>query len=229
LVDLYQTGRQDMLSGSYPGEIYLFRQKPNRTYASAVKLKDKHGKVINVGRAAAVALGDLHGKGTLDLVVGNIDGKVFLLPNEGTPSQPAFGPPQRLEAAGRPVIAAGGDAGPCLADWDGDGRLDLLVGSAAGTVVWYRNVGSTSQPQLAAPVTLVEAPPQGETGRDSSTHPTRSGMRTKVAVGDWNHDGRPDLLVGDVAWFGEGPQTRTHGWVWVYLRKPASVAQQTDP
>lgn len=227
-MDLFQTGRRDILSGSYPGEIYLFRQKPNRTYASAVKLKGKDGKVINVGRAAAVALGDWHGKGTLDLVVGNIDGKVFLLPNEGTPSQPAFGPPQRLEAAGQPVMATGGDAGPCLADWDGDGKLDLLLGSGSGAVVWYRNIGSTSEPKLAAPVTLVEAPPS-ETGSDNVSHPKRSGTRTKVAVGDWNHDGRPDLLVGDVAWERKGTQTRLHGWVWVYLRKTTSVAQQTAP
>jgi hypothetical protein len=228
LVDLYETGRRDILSGSFPGEIYLFRQKPNRTYASAVKLRDKDGKVINVGHASAVALGDLQGKGALDLVVGNIDGKVFLFKNEGTRSQPAFGPPQRLEAGGQPVTASGGDAGPCLADWDGDGRLDLLLGSGAGSVVWYRNVGSTSQPQLAAPVTLVETPPS-DTSSDTPSRPTRSGMRTKVAVGDWNHDGRPDLLVGDVAWAQAGKQTRAHGWVWVYLRKTTSVAQQTDP
>jgi hypothetical protein len=227
-VDLFQSGRSDILSGSFPGEIYVFRQKPNRTYASAVKLKDKDGKVINVGHASAVALGDWHGKGTLDLVVGNIDGKVFLLSNVGTRSQPAFGPAQLLEAAGQAVMAAGGDAGPCLADWDGDGRLDLLLGSGAGSVVWYRNIGTDSQPQLAAPVTLVEAPP-GETGSDNLSHPTRSAMRTKVAVGDWNHDGRPDLLVGDVAWAQAGKQTRVHGWVWVYLRKATTVAQQTDP
>jgi hypothetical protein len=227
-VDLFQTGRRDILSGSFPGEIYLFNQKPNRTYASPVKLKDKNGKVINVGRASAVALGDWRVKGTLDLVVGNIDGKVFLLPNEGTPSQPAFGSPQRLEAAGQAVMAAGGDAGPCLADWDGDGRLDLLLGSGAGSVVWYRNIGSTSEPRLAAPVTLVEAPP-GEPISDNPTRPTRSGMRTKVAVADWNHDGRPDLLVGDVTWVRSGTQTRTHGCVWVYLRKNTSVAQQADP
>ncbi len=227
-MDLYHTGRRDILSGSYPGEIYLFRQKPNRTYASAVKLKGKDGRLIKVGSAAAVALGDWHSKGTLDLVIGEINGQVFLLPNEGTPSEPAFGRPQRLEAAGQALMANGGDAGPCLADWDGDGKLDLLLGTGSGAVVWYRNVGTTSEPKLAAPVTLIEAPPS-EPGSDSSAHPTRSGIRTKVAVGDWNHDGRPDLLVGDLAINPAGAQNRIHGWVWVYLRKTPSVAQQTAP
>src|SRR5207249_12016300 len=60
------------------------------------------------------------GDGKLDLVVGNIDGAVFLLTNEGTPQTPAFGSAARLNAKGKPVIAEGGDAGPCLADWDGD-------------------------------------------------------------------------------------------------------------
>ena len=45
----------DLLSGSWPGEIYVFYRKANGTYAAAEKLKDKNGRPIKVGSGVAVA------------------------------------------------------------------------------------------------------------------------------------------------------------------------------
>jgi hypothetical protein len=77
---------------------------------------------------------------------------------------------------------------------DGDGKLDLLLGSGSGKVVWYRNVGTAAKPELALAGTLVEAAPQK---KPADPRPTRSGMTVKIFVTDWDGDGRPDLLVGD--------------------------------
>ena len=44
-------------------------------------------------------------------------------------AEPRFHPPVRLKAGGVPIrVEAPGYAAPCLADVDGDGKLDLLVG-----------------------------------------------------------------------------------------------------
>lgn len=220
MADLDADGRHDLVSGSYSGEIYWFRRKPNGTFAAPEALKAGSGK-LNVGRAAAVAVTDWDGDGDLDLVVGTIQGQVWLVTNTGTPKQPAFSRRERLQAAGKDLVAERRNAGPCVADWDGDGLADLLVGAGSGAVVWYRNVGSRSAPRLAAGVTLVEAFGSHEV---LTAAPARSALRAKPAVADWNGDGRPDLLVGDF-WSGSANGDRTtHGGVWVYPRTDPLLA-----
>jgi hypothetical protein len=59
--------------------------------------------------------------------------------------------PVRLEAAGSPIDTAIGHAAPCVTDWDGDGKKDLLVGQFGGGLLRiYRNEGSDAEPKLAA-------------------------------------------------------------------------------
>lgn len=69
-----------------------------------------------------------------------------------------------------------------VADWDGDGLKDLLVGHGH-TVILYKNVGSQSAPRLEAPV-LIEI--------------TEGNFPCQVSpyVVDWDGDGRKDLMVG---------------------------------
>jgi hypothetical protein len=222
-VDLNNDGKMDLVSGSYPGEVYFFRRKPNGSFAAPETLKFSDGRPVNVGRASSVSVVDWNGDGKLDLVIGLQDGAVCFVPNTGTKEKPAFGLPVPLKAQGKSIVAQGQLAGPCIADWDLDGKLDLLLGSESGSVVWYRNVGTKEKPELAAPITLIEPAPQPKPGA-SLDKPTRSGSRTKISVADWNGDGRPDLLVGDFQYGGGTNERVRHGWVWVYLRKGNSQA-----
>jgi hypothetical protein len=213
LADLDGDGRWDLISGSYPGEIYWFRRKASGAFAKPVTLK-RGAAPLNVGRAAAVAVADWDADGDPDLIIGTIDGKVWLVPNEGSKTRPKFRSRRRLKA-GDATVAVSGDAGPCVADWDQDGKPDLLVGGAEGEVLWYRNVGTRTKPALAKPETLLPA-----LRKKPPLPPKRSGLRVKPCVTDWNGDGRPDLLVGDL-WFIPPPKPqapRLHGFVWVYLR-----------
>ncbi len=243
-MDLDGDGHLDLVSGSWPGEIFFFKGGPGRTFAAPVMLKDKDGNIINIGggmkeepgggilitgnadfektdkgtfvnyngkrlestaekpisitgTASAVHAFDWNGDGKVDLIVGNISGQVFLIPNEAKDKGYAFGKEKPLEAAGKPIRVEGGDAGPFVADWDGDGKPDLLVGAGDGSVWFYRNVGTAKAPELAKGVMLVK-PGEAEYG-DKAPKDARRGMRSKICVVDWNGDGRPDLLVGDFA------------------------------
>lgn len=242
-MDLDGDGIPDLVSGSWPGELFFFKGGPNHTFAAPTKLKYKDGKTINIGggkredpggmlliagdadfeqkegktfilyegerieipkgkqagitgTASAVHVFDWNGDGTPDLIVGDIGGYVYLVPNEGTAQAYAFGKEMKLQADGKD-IHVGGDAGPFVADWDGDGKPDLLVGAGDGSVTLFRNIGTRTKPVLAAGEILVP-PGEANYGPDAPKE-ARRGVRSKICVVDWNGDGLLDLLVGDFA------------------------------
>ena len=57
--------------------------------------------------------------------------------------------PFRVEAAGKPIDMNQGMASPFVADFDGDGNFDLLLGQRGDCKLRiYRNFGSNAQPQF---------------------------------------------------------------------------------
>jgi hypothetical protein len=121
-------------------------------------------------------------------------GEIHLVPGRLDAGKLKFTAPQRLEAAGKPIQIASGESAPVAADWDADGRLDLISGSQNGSVVWFKNVGTAQEPKLEAAKTLIGESPFGWQGTPG---PRDGGVRVRPCVVDYNGDGRLDILLGD--------------------------------
>ncbi len=61
--------------------------------------------------------------------------------------EPVLAPGVRLQADGRDIDIEIGHLVPCVADWNGDGRKDLLLGQfREGRIRFYPNAGTDAQP-----------------------------------------------------------------------------------
>ena len=100
---------------------------------------------------AATALGDLTGDGMLDLVAGQYSGELLLFANNGTLTNPDFSSDPTV--LGR-LPSAEYSSAPTLADFDGDGLLDIVAGGASGGLYFYRGVSSGSS--SSSPATFAD-------------------------------------------------------------------------
>lgn len=142
---------------------------------------------------------DWDADGDLDMLIGTFSGQMFLRMNNGTRSEPKFaGEAIQVNAAEKPLKETG-HAAPVVADWDGDGLWDLVVGSSDGSVGWYRNVGSEGAPDFIARQILVQRKATGKFLFQyvSDMEQTTPGVRAQICVTDYDLDGRLDLIVGD--------------------------------
>ncbi len=205
-MDLDGDGNQDILSGSWPGELYFFKGKGKGRFAEPVILNGKDKKPINIDKASTVFAFDWRGTGRLDLLVGGIKGHVYLVPDVAKKGPAVWGTPEQLKVGTEVISAPGGDSHPVVADWDNTGLPGLLLGCGDGSVSWYANVGKAGSPKLAKAVTLVATPAQMDASSPIPKGPI-PGQRAKIAAVDWNNDGYLDLLVGDVSMiYGKEPR-----------------------
>jgi hypothetical protein len=153
-----------------------------------------------------------------DIICGNTAGYIELFENLSGPKieQPKWASPVRLEADGKTIrIMAGPNGsiqGPCeakwgyttqtVADWDHDGLPDIVVNSIWGKIVWYRNIGSLTKPELAAAQAVeVEWPQAAQKPSwfwwDPVGNELATQWRTTPVVVDFNKDGLNDLVLLD--------------------------------
>ena len=204
-VDWSGTGRLDLLAGSFLDTVTLFRNTGTRTAPrlAAGRLLQVDGRDLHLDlcmiqpRAAA-----WHADGRLSLMVGEEDGRVALLENRAPRGQePDLAPPRYFEQVD-PYVKSGALSRPVAADWNGDGKLDLLAGNSAGYIQYFENTGTKQSPaftdrgyleaggrtirHLAGPNGSVQGPAEAKWGY------------TNISVADWDLDGKLDIVVNDI-------------------------------
>ena len=140
--DLDRTGRPSIVATTTTGRVYAFtaRGKLRRGFPvtldrgvspAAIPRPDAPlGRAPHRGAFAAPVLGDLDGDGRLDIVQAGWDGYVHALDRRGHELR---GWPVKIEVGGDPpsgymrVRDLKLEGTPCLADLDGDGRLEVVV------------------------------------------------------------------------------------------------------
>jgi hypothetical protein len=210
-VDLDGDGRVDILSGSYSrsggdmaGLFQVLWGGGRGSFRAPSALDGSDGEPLIIAaskdevtdkictRPTAV---DLDGDGKLDIVSGNFTGTFALFRGEG---KGRFDPKHTWLMAEGERLRVDAHSDPFFVDWDGDGDLDLISGSAQGGVFLFSNQGTRKRPEFGKRIELVPAAGYGDgsvrMGDDWVQGPQTA---TRVWVDDIDGDGRLDLLIGD--------------------------------
>jgi hypothetical protein len=199
-------GDLDLLCGEFLDGFTYFENSGSRhapQYAAGRRLMhDGQPLAMDLQMIEPVAI-DWDGDGDLDLVVGDEDGRFALVERTGRVRDglPEFAPPVYFQQEAD-LVKFGALVTPVSFDWDGDGDEDLLCGNTAGYIGFIENLDGGNPPQWAPPQRLMAG---GETFRiqaganGSVQGPSEAKWGyTTLSVADWDHDGRPDIVVNSI-------------------------------
>ncbi len=182
VVDWNQDGYNDLIVGAGDGQIHYFRRQPGGSLTEMPVLFS-YGDTLDLGNWAAPEVFDWNDDGLPDIIAGAGGGWLWLYLNTGTPGIPELAEGIPIQCAGYPIDL--NYAYPGMADLDGDGLDDLIIGNYTGDVIWYRNEGSIGEPLFCTSVLL-----------QSSGVPVDLGNWAKPYFADWNGDGYQDIVAG---------------------------------
>lgn len=117
---------------------------------------------------------------------GPLRGMIYVARNAGTNDAPRYEQAKRIDAGDGPLEVYGWPS-PCVADFDGDGDLDIVCGEFLDQFTYFENVGTRQAPRYAAGTRLVH-----------NGKPLAMDLQMIVPTPiDWDADGDIDLIVGD--------------------------------
>ena len=195
LTDLDNDGDPDIVMGSREGTFHYIENAGTSTVPDFIQRTGATNPLdgVDAGYFSKPVLADLDNDGDNDLVAGNFSGEIVYFENTGTAVTPGF---TRHTGAANPLngIDAGNFSIPELADLDDDGDLDLVAGSRGGTLHYFENTGTATDPAFTQ-----------RTGAGNPFNGIDAARDTGPTLIDLDGDGDPDLVLwtyyGDIDYF----------------------------
>jgi hypothetical protein len=166
-VDLDDDGDYDLLLGtseytyisyddySITGKMSYFENIGSASAAEFASPVDDPFGLSETNLLAAPTFGDIDNDGDMDLFVGEYYGATQYFENTGTAQAPAF-----AEAEENPfgLVSVLEVSTPALADLDGDGDLDLMIGEYYGNFQYFENVNTVGINELNSQIAIKAYP-----------------------------------------------------------------------
>ena len=178
--DIDYDGDYDAYIGEAAATIYYFRNTGSATSANFTYISNNPGGISNLGAYTTPTLVDIDNDGDLDLFTGELYGNIYFYRNLGTKFDPIFS-----VAFTNPfgLSDVGNYSAPAFCDVDFDGDYDAFIGNQSGNIIFFRNNGTSTDPDFGIQVTN----PFGISNVVSYASPS---------FVDIDNDGKEDLFVG---------------------------------
>jgi len=186
IVDFNNDGTQDLLVGNAEGSLLLYFNLETNTeplLSSPTVLRDAEELALAVDSHCKPYVVDWNEDHKKDIILGSGNGTLLVYLNLGSDSNPVFSSPYLIKL-GEADLDVGSFAAPFVADWNGDGKKDLLVGNGEGYIHLYLNLADKEPQFLKAEKVCIN-------GQELMVE----GSAIPFLI-DWDHNGTKELLIG---------------------------------
>jgi hypothetical protein len=185
--DLDNDGDKDLIIGDNNGQLHYFENIAPNGMAAQFSNHISNYKTIDVGNFAYPQLVDVNKNGTLDLLIGSLNGKIAYYSNTGSATNPLFSLQTAffggVDVRQTSIGSLTGYSMPFM--FSESGVTKLLVGSEIGNLYLYDNIDGN----LTGPFNRV----------DTNLFLINEGPRCSPFYEDITNDGKRDLFLGNHA------------------------------